>query len=156
MLVWLWSFKDGGPRINIFSFSNFNIWTTLFPKIMPNFWLTGAPRILKIQWFPSSILIFVLKSCFFGARELVRRKVNIRAYWLPLTKENLFHRLRNWNLNAFHDVVARDLLQGISFQNVFFQPTNRIRNESWILRSPWMSIWHILAINFTYSAFQLF
>ena len=87
-----------------------------------------------------SILIFVQKSCFLGARELVRRKVNIRAYWLPLTKENLFHRLRNWNLNAFHDVEARDLLQGISFQNNFFQPTNRIRNESWILRSPGMSI----------------
>ena len=25
---------------------------------MPNFWRTGAPRILKIQWFPLSILIF--------------------------------------------------------------------------------------------------
>ena len=84
--------------------------------------------------------LVVQKSCFLGARELVRRKVKIHAYWLPLTKENLFHRLRNWNLNAFHDVEARDLLQGISFQNVFFQPTNRIRNESWILRSPWMSI----------------
>ena len=30
---------------------------------MPNFWRTGAPRILKIQWFP---LIFGHKSCFLG------------------------------------------------------------------------------------------
>ena len=26
----------------------------------------GAPRILKIQWFPLSILIFGQKSCFLG------------------------------------------------------------------------------------------
>ena len=47
-------------------FSNFNFWTTLFSKIMPNFWQTGAPHILKIQWFPLSILIFGQKSCFLG------------------------------------------------------------------------------------------
>ena len=33
---------------------------------MPNFWRTGAPRILKIQWFPLSILIFGQKCCFLG------------------------------------------------------------------------------------------
>ena len=33
---------------------------------MPNFWRTGAPIILKIQWFPLSILIFGQKSCFLG------------------------------------------------------------------------------------------
>ena len=33
---------------------------------MPNFWRTVAPRILKIQWFPSSMLIFGQKSCFLG------------------------------------------------------------------------------------------
>ena len=33
---------------------------------MPNFWWTGAPRILKIQWFPLSILIFGQISCFLG------------------------------------------------------------------------------------------
>ena len=33
---------------------------------MPNFWRTGAPRILKIQWFPLSILISGQKSCFLG------------------------------------------------------------------------------------------
>ena len=47
-------------------FSNFNFWTTLFYKIMPNFWRTGAPPILKIQWFPLSILIFGQNSCFLG------------------------------------------------------------------------------------------
>ena len=33
---------------------------------MPNFWRTGAPRSLKIQWFPLSILFFGQKSCFLG------------------------------------------------------------------------------------------
>ena len=33
---------------------------------MPNFWWTDAACILKIQWFPLSILIFVQKSCFLG------------------------------------------------------------------------------------------
>ena len=47
-------------------FSNFNFWTTLFSKIMPNFWQTVAPRILKIQWFPLSTLIFGQKSYFLG------------------------------------------------------------------------------------------
>ena len=46
------------------SFFSFNFWTTLFSKIRPNFWRTGASLILKIQWFPLSILIFGQKSCF--------------------------------------------------------------------------------------------
>ena len=33
---------------------------------MFNFWGTGAPRILKIQWFPLSILIFGQTFCFLG------------------------------------------------------------------------------------------
>ena len=33
---------------------------------MPNFWQTGAPHILNIQWFPLRILIFGQKSCFLG------------------------------------------------------------------------------------------
>ena len=33
---------------------------------MPNFWSTGTPLILKIQWFTLSILIFGQKSCFLG------------------------------------------------------------------------------------------
>ena len=33
---------------------------------MSNFWRTGAPRILKIQWFPLSILIFGQNFCFLG------------------------------------------------------------------------------------------
>ena len=45
-------------------FSNFNFWTTLFSNIMPNFWQTGAPRILKIHWFPPSISNGGQKSCF--------------------------------------------------------------------------------------------
>ena len=32
---------------------------------MPNFWLTGAPCISKIQWVPLSIFIFGQKSSFF-------------------------------------------------------------------------------------------
>ena len=47
-------------------FSNFNFWTILFSKIMPNFWWTVIPRIHKIQWFPLSMLIFGQKSCFLG------------------------------------------------------------------------------------------
>ena len=51
-------------------FPNFNFLTTLFPKIMPNFWRTGAPSILKIQWFPLSILIFGQIYCFLGPTTL--------------------------------------------------------------------------------------
>ena len=47
-------------------FFYFNFLSTLFPKIMPNFWQTGAPHIHKIQWFPLSILVFGQKSCFLG------------------------------------------------------------------------------------------
>ena len=47
-------------------FSNFNFWTTLFSKIMPNFWRTGIPCNHKMQWFPLSMLIFGQKSCFLG------------------------------------------------------------------------------------------
>ena len=63
----IWEYQFRRPffvKKNIFS--NFNFWTTLFSKIMPNFWRTGAPHILKIQWFPLSILIFCQKSCFLG------------------------------------------------------------------------------------------
>ena len=45
-------------------FCSFNFWTTIFSKIMLNFWRTGAPRILKIQWFPLSILNFDQRPCF--------------------------------------------------------------------------------------------
>ena len=45
-------------------FCNFNFWTTLFSKIVPNFWRIGAPCSLKKQWFPLSLLIFGQKSCF--------------------------------------------------------------------------------------------
>ena len=62
----------------------------------------------------------------------------LHAYWLPLTKENLFHRLHNWNLNAFHDVEARDLLQGISFLNVLFQQHLIIMAQN--IR-PWHIFW---------------
>ena len=62
----IWKYQFGRP----FSVKNilfkFNFWTTLFSKIIPNFWQIGAPGILKIQWFPLSILIFGQKSCFFG------------------------------------------------------------------------------------------
>ena len=47
-------------------FSNFNFWTTLFSKIMPNFWRTGAPRILKIQRFPLSMSFLGQKACILG------------------------------------------------------------------------------------------
>ena len=33
---------------------------------MPNSWQIATPRILQIQWFPLSILIFGQKSCFLG------------------------------------------------------------------------------------------
>ena len=57
-------------------FSNFNFWTTLFSKIMPYFWRIGAPRILKIQWFPLSILIFGQKSYFLGPTILKIPQLN--------------------------------------------------------------------------------
>ena len=47
-------------------FSNSNFWTTLFSKIMPNFWRTGAPHILKIQRFPLSMSILGQKACILG------------------------------------------------------------------------------------------
>jgi hypothetical protein len=33
------------------NFSNFNLWTTLFPKTMPNLWQTGAPVFSKYNGF---------------------------------------------------------------------------------------------------------
>ena len=58
--------------------SNFNFWTTLFPKIMPTFWRTGAPCILKIQWFPSSILILSLSliRCRHSSCALITKSIN--------------------------------------------------------------------------------
>ena len=47
-------------------FSNSNFWTTLFSKIMPYFWRTGAPRILKIQRFPLSMAWSWQKACILG------------------------------------------------------------------------------------------
>ena len=46
-----------------FFFSNFNFWTNSFSKIMPWLFDDWTPRILKIQWFPFSILIFGQKPC---------------------------------------------------------------------------------------------
>ena len=43
---------------------------------MSNFWQTGAPRILKIRWFPLSILIFDQKFCFLGPTILKIPKPN--------------------------------------------------------------------------------
>ena len=57
-------------------FDNFNFWTALFSKIMPNFWQTVSGWIQKVQWFPLSTLIFVQRSCFLGPRHLVLWKVN--------------------------------------------------------------------------------
>ena len=45
------NFGDYLCKKHIFSHSIF--WTTLFSKTMSNFWRTGAPRILKIQWLRS-------------------------------------------------------------------------------------------------------
>ena len=57
---------------------------------MPNFWWTGAPFILKIQWFPLSILIFGQKSCFLG--PTTTELILIHIHYLGLTL---------WNLNSF-------------------------------------------------------
>jgi len=46
--------------------SQFSMSKILFFNIMSNFWWTGAPLILKIQWFPLSVLIFGQKCCFLG------------------------------------------------------------------------------------------
>ena len=48
---------------------------------MPNSWRTGAPRILKIQWFPLSILIFGQKFCFLGPTMFNNPQPN--WYYLP-------------------------------------------------------------------------
>ena len=39
---------------------------------------TENSPILKIPWFPLSMLIFEKDPCFLGPRELVREKANIR------------------------------------------------------------------------------
>ena len=44
----------------------FDIENWLWKYNFGTFWETGAPRILKIQRFPLSLLIFVQKSCFLG------------------------------------------------------------------------------------------
>ena len=49
---------------------NFNFWTPLFSKVMFKFWRTGAPRILKIQWCPLSLLIFGQKKLLFRTHHL--------------------------------------------------------------------------------------
>ena len=51
------------------SFSNFNFWTTLYSKIMPNFWRTDIHCIQKIQLFPLNKLIFVPKILLFGTHH---------------------------------------------------------------------------------------
>ena len=47
-------------------FSNFNFWTTLFSKIMPNFWWTVSHRRIFLKEFPLSMLILGQKSCILG------------------------------------------------------------------------------------------
>ena len=62
----LWFVKKVPKFLCKIFFSNFNFWTTLFSKIMSNFWWTVTPCILKILWFPLSILIFGQKSWCLG------------------------------------------------------------------------------------------
>ena len=47
-------------------FSNINFWTTLFSKIMPNFWWTVSHRRIFLKKFPLSMLILGQKSCILG------------------------------------------------------------------------------------------
>ena len=63
-------------------FSNFNFWTTLFSKIMPYFWRTGAPCILKIQWFPLSILIIDTSTT-----QLILLRLCVTGWPRPKTTE---------------------------------------------------------------------
>jgi hypothetical protein len=50
---------------------------------MPNFWQTGALRILKIQWFPLSILIFGQKTCFYDPPSLkFHNRTDINQHYL--------------------------------------------------------------------------
>ena len=62
-------------------FSYFNFRTSLFSKIMTNFWRTGAPGIFKIQWFPLSILIFGQKYCFLGPTIFKIPQPNWHCVW---------------------------------------------------------------------------
>ena len=45
-------------------FSNFNFWTPLFSKIIPNFWWTVIHWWILLNCFPLSMLILGQKSCF--------------------------------------------------------------------------------------------
>ena len=49
-------------------FDKFNFWTTLFFKIMPNFWIH------KVEWFPLSMLIFGQKILLFRTQTACYEK----------------------------------------------------------------------------------
>ena len=104
-------------------FSNFNFRTTLFSKIMPNFWRTGAPRIFKIQWFPLSILIFGQQSCFWEPTIFKIPQPNWYYYLLetdrtlkmtspcalhtlyaPCLTRSLLHMQRNFTSSIIHEL----------------------------------------------------
>ena len=68
---------------------------------MPNFWRSGAPRILKIQWFPLSILIFGPKSCFLGPTIFKIPQPNWYKYVL-IHNLLLYHQIFSWTKNCYH------------------------------------------------------
>ena len=51
-------------------FSDFNFWTSLFSKILPNFWWTDIHCIQKIKWIPLRTLIFGKKILLFRTYHL--------------------------------------------------------------------------------------
>ena len=80
-------------------FSNFNFWTTLFSKIMPNFWQTDTPRILKIQWYLLSAKekgvrsnqIFLLTAFFEALYFLKSCPISDKLALPVFSKYNGFH-----------------------------------------------------------------
>ena len=107
-------------------FSNFNFWTTLFSKIMPNFWQTGAPRILKIQCFPLSILIFGQKSCFLGPTIFKIQQPNW-YYTDSNQKKGVAIQKKNWHSN-----ICQNLSIGKDIWLLFVKETKTLA-QSWVL-----------------------
>ena len=65
----IWKYNLGNHPLLKTSFSNFNFWTTLYSKIMPDFWRADIHCIQKIQLFPLNKLIFVPKILLFGTHH---------------------------------------------------------------------------------------
>ena len=102
---------------------------------MPNFWRTGTPRILKMQWFHLSILIFCQNSCFLGpTTELILDRTYIRCTKPEAKPRKIFEKLQRseaFNLNCF--IYPFSII--IAVHNIKILLLSKI--VSWKIISPW-------------------